>query len=77
MYLEKKQVLKRLKAISKMESGIPYDAFSDEFKRSIDGIEKAISKNIEPCDWWMKNEPDYEAQQQCNIADVCKNEVAF
>jgi hypothetical protein len=51
MYLEKKQVLKRLKAISKMESGIPYDAFSDEFKRSIDGIEKAISKNIEPCDW--------------------------
>lgn len=47
MYLDKKQVLKRLKAISKMETnggGIPYDAFSDEFKRSIDSIENALSK---------------------------------
>ena len=48
MYLDKKQVLKRLKAISKMETtggGIPYDAFSDEFKRSIDSIEISLSNS--------------------------------
>lgn len=46
MYLDKKQVLKRLKAISKHEkttvAGIPYNSFSDEFKRSIDSIENEL-----------------------------------
>jgi hypothetical protein len=47
MYLDKKQILKRLKSISKHEkttvAGIPYDSFSDEFKRSIDSIENELS----------------------------------
>jgi len=25
----------------------------------------------------MKNQPNYEVKQQCNIADVGKNEVSF
>lgn len=50
MYLDKKHILKRLKAISKENKpkikgfGIPYDAMSDGLKSSIDIIEEALSK---------------------------------
>jgi hypothetical protein len=49
MYLDKKEVLKRLKGILKHEkttlAGIPYNSFSDEFKRSIDSIEISLSNS--------------------------------
>jgi hypothetical protein len=62
MYLDKKHILKRLKLISKENKskikgiGIPYDAFSNEFKKAIDSIDAALSKENkreikEPCDW--------------------------
>jgi len=50
MYLDKKHILKRLKAISKENKreikcfGIPYDAMSDGLKSSINSIEVALSK---------------------------------
>ena len=50
MYLDKKNILKRLKDISKENKseikahGIPYDAMSDGLKSSIDSIEDALSK---------------------------------
>lgn len=54
MYLDKKHILKRLKAISKENKpkikgiGIPYDAMSDGLKSSIDSIESALSKESKP-----------------------------
>ena len=54
MYLDKKQVLKRLKDIAKKNEtraksmGIRYADMSDELKRSIDSIENALSKRNKP-----------------------------